>query len=44
MKCGVCGEEIKGNPYTYSYKGKTYYFCSPMCMVEFKKRPEKYAK
>ncbi|KKR57715.1 MAG: Heavy metal translocating P-type ATPase [Candidatus Curtissbacteria bacterium GW2011_GWA1_40_47] len=27
---------------TYSYKGKTYYFCSENCREEFKQDPEKY--
>lgn len=27
---------------TYEYKGKTYNFCCPMCIDEFKKDPEKY--
>ncbi|BCS92762.1 MAG: small protein often clustered with efflux pumps [Metallosphaera javensis (ex Sakai et al. 2022)] len=44
MKDPVCGEEVSASTYTYTYKGKTYYFCSPMCMAEFKKRPEKYLK
>ena len=26
------------------YKGKTYYFCSPGCKVDFEKDPEKYLK
>ena len=24
------------------YKGKTYYFCGPMCKLEFDENPEKY--
>lgn len=28
--------------YSYTYEGKTYYFCCPMCIEEFKKDPEKY--
>jgi len=28
--------------YSYSYEGKTYYFCCPMCIGEFKKDPERY--
>ncbi len=27
-----------------TYKGKTYYFCSPGCKAEFKENPAKYAK
>ncbi len=26
------------------YEGKSYYFCCPLCLSEFKKSPEKYAK
>nr|WP_080513462.1 YHS domain-containing protein [Sulfolobus islandicus] len=44
MKCNVCGDEIRGKPYSFNYKGNMYYFCSPMCMAEFKKRSEKYVK
>lgn len=44
MKDPVCGEEVTQSPYRVNYKGKTYLFCSPMCMAEFKKRPENYAK
>ena len=28
--------------YTFAYEGKTYYFCCPMCIDEFKKDPQKY--
>jgi len=24
------------------YKGKTYYFCGPMCKIEFDENPQKY--
>ncbi|BFH73632.1 YHS domain-containing protein [Sulfurisphaera javensis] len=45
VKDPVCGMDVDDTtPYKFSYKGKTYYFCSPMCMAEFKKRPEKYIK
>ena len=42
----VCGmnidsEEAAG---TIEYEGKTYYFCSHECMVEFQANPRKYAK
>lgn len=41
---GIC--PVMGNParekYSYSYKGKTYYFCCPMCIGQFKKNPGKY--
>jgi YHS domain-containing protein len=40
----VCGMEIDESTATYKsiYKGKTYYFCGPMCKLEFDERPEKY--
>ena len=45
VKDPVCGMEVEDStPYKFMYKGKTYYFCSPMCMAEFKKRPDKYIK
>ncbi|BDC18147.1 YHS domain-containing protein [Acidianus sp. HS-5] len=44
MKDPVCGEEVNNTNYKYVYKGITYYFCSPMCMAEFKKNPEKFVK
>jgi len=28
--------------HSYTYEGKTYYFCCLMCIEEFKKNPEKY--
>jgi len=41
---GICpvmkGEASKD--YSYTYEGKTYYFCCPSCIEEFKKDPEKY--
>ncbi len=41
--CPVSKEKIEGEPeYTYEYMGKTYYFCCPECIEEFKKNPEKY--
>lgn len=41
--CPVSGEEIsKETNITYDYKGKTYRFCCPDCVAEFKKKPEKY--
>ena len=39
----VC--EMKVNEATalqYSYKGKTYYFCSPVCKALCERDPEKY--
>ena len=39
--CPVLGG--KANPaYSYRYQGKTYYFCCPACIAEFKKNPGKY--
>jgi len=41
--CPVSGEEIgKETNITYEYKGKTYRFCCPDCVVEFRKNPDKY--
>ena len=41
----VCKMEVEDStPYKFAYKGKTYYFCSPMYMAEFKKRLDKYIK
>ncbi len=43
--CPVSGEPVnKATAATYTYKGKTYYFCCPACISEFKKDPEKYIK
>ena len=41
--CPVTGDKIdaKSN-ITYEYQGKTYHFCCPMCVPEFKNNPEKY--
>ena len=39
----VCNMKIAVNtPYTFSYKGETYGFCSPDCRDEFKADPTKY--
>ena len=42
----VCGMHLKDNEAVASltYKGKTYYFCSPSCQDAFEKEPEKYIK
>lgn len=42
----VCGMEIKdiSKAEKTDYKGKTYYFCSTLCMVQFQQNPEKYVK
>ena len=43
--CPVSGEKInEDTKATYEYEGKTYNFCCPMCIEEFKKDPEKYIK
>ena len=44
--CPVSGDKIdpNGPRYTYKYKGKTYNFCSPDCVDDFKKDPGKYIK
>ena len=39
--CPVMGGKTS-KEYSYVYKGKTYNFCCPMCIGEFKKNPEKY--
>lgn len=40
----VCGMEIKDTSKAEKseYKGKTYYFCTPLCKVQFEQEPEKY--
>jgi len=43
--CPVSGEKInEDTKATYEYEGKTYNFCCPMCIEEFKKDPGKYIK
>lgn len=39
--CPVMHDEAS-KEYSYEYEGKTYYFCCPMCIGEFKKDPAKY--
>ncbi|GJQ64404.1 MAG: YHS domain-containing protein [Melioribacteraceae bacterium] len=41
----VCGMEVEteSSQYKKVYKGKTYHFCTPLCMVTFEQEPEKYA-
>ncbi|PIP20351.1 MAG: hypothetical protein COX40_05190 [Candidatus Omnitrophica bacterium CG23_combo_of_CG06-09_8_20_14_all_40_11] len=41
---GICPviHEPASKEYSYTYEGKTYYFCCPMCIEEFKKEPQKY--
>ena len=42
----VCKMEIdaKTAKWKSEYKGKTYYFCAPMCKQKFDRSPEKYIK
>ncbi len=44
MICPITGKEFVCGPQNDSteYKGKTYYFCCPMCKPDFEKNPEKY--
>ena len=39
--CPVLHNEAS-KEYSYAYEGKTYYFCCPICVEEFKKDPAKY--
>ena len=41
LMCPISGEKAN-NKITYAYQGKTYSFCCPKCIKEFKKNPEKY--
>ncbi len=40
----VCGMDVdeKTAKSKSEYKGRTYYFCGPMCKLEFDENPEKY--
>ena len=40
----VCGMEVdeKTTKWKSEYKGHSYYFCGPMCKLEFDEKPEKY--
>ena len=41
--CPVLGTTMsKDKMIPYEYKGKTYYFCCPDCVTQFKAHPEKY--
>ncbi len=43
--CPVTGDKIdEKSKASYTYKGKVYDFCCPMCIDEFKKDPQKYIK
>ena len=39
--CGMMVDE-KTVRFKTTYKNKTYYFCSAVCLENFKKNPEKY--
>jgi YHS domain-containing protein len=41
--CGMMVDEGKAK-FKLDYNGKTYYFCSAMCMEKFKSNPKKYVK
>jgi len=40
----VCGMEVTdtSNAESYEYKGKTYYFCTTLCKIQFEHNPKKY--
>jgi YHS domain-containing protein len=40
----VCGMEIKdiSNAEKTEYEGKTYYFCTTLCKIQFEQEPEKF--
>ncbi len=42
----ICGMEIdeKNTKWKSEYKGEIFYFCGPLCKMEFDENPEKYAK
>jgi YHS domain-containing protein len=42
----VCGMEIKDTPKAISliHKGKTFFFCTDLCKIQFEQNPEKYIK
>lgn len=42
----ICGMDINERTAKYQsvYEGKTYYFCGPLCKLEFDENPKKYAK
>lgn len=41
---GICPvmHEPAVKEFSYTYEGKTYYFCCPSCIEEFRKDPQKY--
>ncbi len=42
----VCGMNVdeRSTRLKTSYKGKTYYFCNPICQKQFEANPQKYAR
>lgn len=42
----VCGMKIKdiSKADQVEYKGKTYYFCTTLCKIQFEQNPEKFIK
>jgi YHS domain-containing protein len=44
MKDPVCGMDVQEVPQAIqmTYRGKTYYFCSPGCKRSFQQNPERY--
>lgn len=46
VKDPVCGMDVDASKASYSieYIGKTYYFCSELCMKRFEREPNRYAK
>lgn len=45
VKDPVCGMELgEKKAAKKSYKGKTYYFCSPSCQWAFEQNPKQFAK
>ena len=44
LTCPVTGKEFKksDDSPSYTYEGKTYYFCCAECIEKFKENPEKY--
>lgn len=44
--CPVSQEKVgeMGDPVEFAYEGKNYKFCCAMCIIDFKKDPQKYIK
>jgi Cu+-exporting ATPase len=40
----VCGMELDSETaeHTLEHEGKTYYFCTPLCKIHFRNKPEKF--